>query len=123
MLASRNDVGSGLVDADCDSFDSRDELGGYVIRQSPELDPNLRPADNVLDRSKDRGADAEFQETLLSQGKAGPGWTRPPRSRLQKNHAVEHDPRPLSRHLLFPARSFVFGERVLPGRFEHLIQL
>ena len=41
---------------------------------------------------------------------------------LQKNHAVEHDARPVFSHLLFPAWIFVLGERVLPGRIEQLIQ-
>lgn len=116
--ASQGDAGSDFVHAYSDSLDSGDELGDYVIRQLPEPGPNLRSTDYVLDFSKDCRADVELQETLLGQGKAGTRWTQSPRSRLQEDHAVEHDARPVFRHRLFRAVVFAFGERVLPGRIE-----
>lgn len=47
-----------------------------------------------------------------------PGPNLRPRSRVQEDHAVEHDARPVFRHRLFRAVVFAFGERVLPGRIE-----
>ena len=117
-VASQSDAGSDFIHADGDSFDSSDELGDHVIRQLSELSPNLRSTDYVLDLSEDRRADVELQETLLSQGKAGTRWTRSSSSRLQEDHAVEHDARTVFRHPLFQAGTFAFGERFLTGRIE-----
>jgi len=83
--------------------------------QLSELAANPRPTDHVIDLGENRGADVEFQETLLSQRKASTRWTPSSRSGLRENHAVENNARPLLAHLLFPAELIMVGERVLPG--------
>lgn len=109
-VTSQSDAGSGIIHADGDSFDSRDELSDYVIRQLLELGSDLRSTENVLDFSKDRRTDVELQDAPFRQSKAGAGWTRSSSSRLQEDHTVEHDARPVRRHRLSSAGTSALGE-------------